>query len=338
MKQKRIKNLIIKLKLISSIILTFSLIMLLIKLSFGTSVIINDKPNTDNTYTIDCLGIDNRISLYGLDDNKKEYVIFSANCKNKINIYSQYIDKTYKIKIINNEDSDDRINYIEYLNKIDEKNINVKIDKFDDKICFTIKMPYYVNVKIGNDEEENVKNYYKCFEKSSFESFENELKEIIIPIYVNDRLIQEYKMDKPKEKLRISFQDLGIMNKKLDDKMIISITNPSNHETKVRVVDSNIPCHTKQFVLSDKYNLYCNKTSNDENYFIQLQTQDKKIYYADYTKPPERKKSRDNNLYLFIIGGVLILFIGYNIYKNKANSKDKSAIEQLEEENEKQRD
>lgn len=299
----------------------------------GASVV-SDKP-VDNKYSINCLGNDNIISLYSEDDtNKGQFnVIYSSKCRNTLQIYAPYIDKADKLNIVNGDNLDNnRINYIEYFNKIYDEKVNIKMDTFTDEFCFTIKLNKYADIKILQDTKQNVKDFYKCYPKKVLSSIKTSSSgSVVVPIFINNELKQEFVIKKPREKFKISFQDLGVISSELSDKMVIGIQNPSGVLTKVQVIDSNIDCHTKNFVISDKYNLFCNQSKDVNNYFIQLKDSQGDIFYGQYQRPNLSKKSKDVNWYL--IGGILliVLIIGLNIYKSKSKDKDKSAIQQLQE-------
>lgn len=316
----------------------FSLIVLIISLGIhnvnGSSVV--SEKTVNDKYLINCLGSDNIISLYSKDeDNEGEFkLIYSSKCENTKSIYSSYIDRAVKLNIINGEDEEnERINYIEYFDRIYEDEINIKLDTFSNEFCFTIKLNKYADISILNEKQENVKDYYKCYPKEVLSDIETSTTgSVVVPVYINDELKKEFVISKPREEFRISFQDLGLMSDSLDDKMVITIKNPSEIETKVQIVDSNIACHTKSFIISDQYKLYCNQSQKDNNYFVQLKDSNNNIYYGEYQRPPlNNKSSTDVNWYFIGALIIVVIVIVINMYNNKSKEKDKSALQQLQE-------
>ncbi|MDA3856617.1 MAG: hypothetical protein PF569_10265, partial [Candidatus Woesearchaeota archaeon] len=122
-----------------------------------------------------------------------------------------------------------------------------------------------------------------------------------------------------------------MINEKIKDKIDVKITNPTGNTLKVKVLDTNMGCHANSFVIGSSYKLLCNKTKDVSTYYIQLQDGNNKIYYGEYTEPPERKKKSNVNytIVMIIVAGVVVL-IAYNNYTNKSRGKDRTAIEQLE--------
>ena len=317
------------------------LILILLNINYvhsSTSVLLNEDKAVNGKYEIDCLGENNELFIYGYEENnEKGKLIYQSKCDNTEFVKEQYIYQAIRLVIKNGDDNNDRIDYEEYFDTIQDDRLNIKMDTFEKKICFTIESKKYIDVMINNYEEQQVKKFYKCFDKKTLtENTEKGESSKIVEVYINGKLKQEFMISKPKEQLKISFQDLSFVSDSLKDKINVKITNPNGKTQKLSIVDSNIACSKKSFTIGYEYMLLCNKSINKKEdtkvYFIQLQDSSKQVYYKSYTEPP-KKDDKDNKNYIYFgIGILVVLFIGFNSYKNKSSGKDKTAISQLEDE------
>jgi len=331
------RNFIIKMMML---ILSLLLIMILsITNSYGsTSVLVNEDKAINGKFEIDCLGEDNQLFIYGYEENNdKGKLIYQTKCDVKQFVKEQYIYQAIRLVIKNGEDNDDRIDYEEYFDTIQDDRLNIKMDTFTDKICFNIESKKYVDVKINDITEQQIKKFYHCFDKAILTSnTEKGESSKVVEIYINDKLKKEFVVSKPKEQLKIAFQDFSFISDELEDKINIKITNPSGKTQKLSIVDTNLGCNKKSFTIGYEYALLCNKSSSKKDktnmFYIQLQDSSKQVYYKSYTEPPEKKEKTNVNPIYFGIGIIVIGFIAYNTYKSKSSGKDKTAITQLEDE------
>ena len=334
-KQERAKkNYYFWFRLISVTIMFLTLFALYMHSVDGVTSVIPEGDAINGKYVIDCLGEDNELFIYALDEESKDSkLIYQSKCDVFESVKEQYIYQAIKLVIKNGEESDYRINYEEYFDTIHDSKINIKMDSFTDKVCFTIKSKKYVDVIISNDKQEQVKDYYKCFDKKSItQGVGRDESSKIVEIYINDELRDEFVINKPKEPIKLSFIDLGMIDDKVKDKINVKITNPTGNVVKMKVLDTNLDCHTKSFTMSSNYKLLCNKTKDVKSFYVQLQSGNKKVYYGEYTIPPKRKKESSTNYKLWgVIAVVVFGFLVYKNYVNKSKDRDKTAIQQLEE-------
>lgn len=292
---------------------------------FSLSIISGDYEKQEKV-TINCLGENNLLSLY--EDNR---LIYSRKCDGEEKIYSNYLKQTNKIIVKNSPDSEnERIDYIEYLNTIQDEKIKIKFDRFENNYCFNIILNKYSDIKILGFNKTNVRDFYHCFNKKYVENFDKSNSESLsIPIFINGQIKEEFVINKSTPNLNIQFEDLGIVDEKNKDKINVIVTTPLDKELKVSLVDTNLNCNVKNFVLSEKYKFYCNKTKEVPFYFVQLKDSEKKISFQEYQIPPKFKKQNSNKslIIVFVICALMLLFF---IYSSKSKSKDKTAIDQLE--------
>ncbi len=322
--------------LLKKLIVVFVLLLciaLLSKSTHGATSVIPEGDAVLGKYTIDCLGEDNLLYIYGYDeDNPDGTLIYNSECDVMKSVKEQYIYQAVRLVIKNSEDSDDRINYEEWFDAITDDRINIKMDTFSEKVCFTIETKKYSDITIAGQTEEQVKEYYKCFDTATLTSnTEKGENSDIVEVYVNNELQKEFTISKPIEPVRITFSDLAFISDDLDDKLNVKIINPAGNTLQMKLLDTNLECGIKSFYIGDQYTILCNKTKNTPTYYMQLQDSNKKIYYGEYTLPPETNTSDTNYTLFIVIGVVVILFIAYNTYSNKSRSKDKTALDQLEE-------
>jgi len=317
------------------------LILILVNVNFtysSTSILPEGDKAINGKFEIDCLGEDNELFIYGYEeDNDKGKLIYQTECDVKELVKEQYIYQAIRLVIKNGEDNDDRIDYEEYFDTIQDERLNIQMDTFTDKICFNIESKKYVDVKINEIIEQQTKKFYHCFDKLILTAnTEKGESSKVVEIYINDKLKKEFVVSKPKEQLKISFQDFSFISDELENKINVKITNPSGNTQKLSILDTNLGCSKKSFTIGYEYALLCNKSSNkNENnkmFYIQLQDSSKQVYYKSYTEPPKKEEKTNINPIYFGIGAIVIGLFAYNVYKNKSSGKDKTAITQLEDE------
>ena len=333
------------------IFLIFLIIILLFEMivvNGVSSVILDDGGADGDKVLIDCLGKDNIITLYAFDSNdEKGRVQYRRSCDDKEQIAKQYIIQSQKLQIQNKEDNPNFVNYIEYFDSIQQQNIIVEKDEFTNKICFTIELKKYSDVRINDKEQQQVLDYYECFDKENLISSSSaggsggstfgsaSTDEVVSEIFVNDKLVEEFIIKKPKKPLSIDFKDLGLTNENFEDKLQVEISNPLKTSIKVQIVDTNLQCGKKNFVVSNEYILTCNKTSDEvPSYFVQIKDTNGNVVFDEYTIP--NKNNDSSNLDIFANKWVWLLIIGlliyylYSRYRGSVEKRDKKAIDDLE--------
>lgn len=330
-------------KRIIKYLMIFLLICLVIavatKSAYGESIV--QESSKEGYVKIDCLGDDNLIYIYAYDSSEPEGRLeYQSSCDVSKTIKEQLILEAQKIMIRSDPDeTDDLVNYIEYFDTIEDEKLAIKMDDFTDKICFTIDLKKFSDIEIAGDLEQQVKNYYECFDRETLtRNTDRGDSTSIVEVYINGELRQEFVIKLPVEPIRISFSDLKFIDEKLDDKLDVKFSNPSSSTLKLSVLDTNLECGKKTFTMADEYKLLCNKTKGATSYYIQLKDSSGRIFFDEYQEPPEVKEESNINipLVLFIIV-IVIVFVAYNNYQGKVKGKEKSAIDQLDEEIDNQR-
>lgn len=317
--------------------LAWCLIVMLLIISvdeiYGTNSVIIQDVQGSSTFTIDCLGDDNLLNIYSLNSNGEEEITYRGICDGQEKLRKQYLENAYKIQIRNGEDSETLINYEEILNTIESENANAQIEEFSDKVCITIVTTSWSDITILGDTTQQIKNFYECYTRESLNNLptgdlENE---VILEVFINDRLFQEFTLNKPVEELRISFSDLALIDEKNEDFINIKFTNPTGKLLKVNVIDTNLGCPSKSFQLSDTFSMLCNKTSLDVPiYFIQVKDDLNRVTFKEYQIPPSNDKSSGFSFWWIVIAVAIVLIIAYNNYRGNIETKNQSSYDSLD--------
>ena len=312
---------------------------LLAPVTYGlNSVILTDSPNGD-LFTVECLGEDNLIFIYGVDENNPQgTIMYQGECDFQEKLKKQYLENALKIVIRNGEDSDTLINYEEFLNTIETQNANAKIEEFTDKVCVTVQTPRFSDIKIVEELTQQSKSVYKCIPRNELKNLpKTDLdSHVLVEVYINDMLFKEFKVKLAIQDLKISITDLGLLSEKNENFLGVTFKNPTSETLKVTVLKTNMACGEKTFEMGDTFTMICNKsTEYVPKYHIQVKDNKNRFTFKEFTLL-DTDKGKETNWYLW--GAILLglCFFAYNRYKQsiEEDPKNKSVYSKLEEDKE----
>jgi hypothetical protein len=294
------------------------------------SVIGQEKPlsvvtEQKNYYDIDCLGEKRILKLY----NQNENLVFDELCNGSKMIKKELFKTVQKIELRNYANATDNyLFYEEYLNESNKKSYEINKEDFENKICLNVDTKVYSNIKIHETEFVQKKEAYKCVEKSDISRTEP-----YIEIFIDDKLVKTYDVNKGLPPIDINFNTFERINDDYEDYYIVEFSYNGENSRQVRIQDTTLKCSRDTFRISDEFNMQCN-VSDDEaiTQFIQIKDDKDRLFYAENRKViTQQEETIFNNNMTWL--GIILVFVAIGIwrYTRKEQNEDKNSIDEIDE-------